>query len=184
MYYFSVKVNKTMLFAGLLVGNILFTGVGAGSCQEQTTPVRDKSAGTQLATSSPATVRKSTHLFATAGLSPSARRFYQLTWGVDILGVEVVSSGFMLRFSYRVLDANKAKVLNDKKLTPYLFDQATGAKLEIPAMEKVGQLRQTATPEDGRVYWMIFGNTDSIVKRGSRVGIKIGAFHAEGLVVQ
>src|ERR1700687_3745908 len=154
MYYSLTELNKIILCAGLLVGNMLFTGVGAGSCQEQASPVRDKSAGTQLATSSPATVRKGTHLLATAGLTSSARRFYQLTWGVDILGVEVVSSGFMLRFSYRVLDAKKAKALNDKKLTPYLFDQGTGTKLEIPTMEKVGQLRQTATPEDGRVYWM------------------------------
>jgi hypothetical protein len=180
----SSRANKTILCAGLLAGNILFSGVVAPSSQEHAIAEKEKPSGTQLTTLSPTPIRKSAQLIATSGLNSSARRFYQLTWGVDILGVKVVSSGSMLRFSYRVLDTKKAKVLNDKKLTPHLFDLATGAKLEIPSMEKVGQLRQTATPEDGRIYWMIFGNTDSLVKRGSRVDVVIGTFRAEGLVVQ
>jgi len=38
-----------------------------------------------------------------------------------------------------VVDANKAKVLNDKKEDPYLLVQKNGAKLEVPATEKVGK---------------------------------------------
>jgi hypothetical protein len=120
----------------------------------------------------------------TPELTPSARRYYQSVWGVDILGVKPVSSGAMLRFSYRVVDANKAKALNDKKATPHLVDQATRASLVIPTMEKVGQLRQSATPENGREYWMLFSNKGNFVKPGSRVDVVIGNFRAEGLIVQ
>jgi hypothetical protein len=55
--------------------------------------------------------------------------------------------------------------------------------LVIPVMEKVGQLRQSQPPEAGRSYWMAFSNKGRPVKRGDRVGVVIGAFHADGLVV-
>ena len=96
----------------------------------------------------------------------------------------MVSSGFMLRFSFRVLDADKAKVLNDKKNTPYLIDETTNTKMEVPAMEKIGKLRQTAAPENGRQYWMIFSNRGLVVKPGNRVDIVIGNFRVNGLVVE
>ena len=51
-------------------------------------------------------------------------------------------------------------------------------------MEKVGQLRQTATPENGREYWMVFSNRSHIVKPGNRVTVVIGTFRAQGLVVE
>ena len=121
---------------------------------------------------------------ATPELTPSARKYYQLIWGVDILGVKLVSSGAMLRFSYRVVDANRAKTLNDKKATPLLIDQKTNARLVVPTMEKVGQLRQSSTPENGREYWMLFSNKGSLVKPGSRVDVVIGNFRASGLIVQ
>jgi hypothetical protein len=37
-----------------------------------------------------------------------------------------------------------------------MVDEATGAKLFIPEMEDVGQIRQTPPAEAGRVYWMAF----------------------------
>jgi len=115
---------------------------------------------------------------------PFQSTFYKRTWGVDIVGVKAVSSGYMLRFSYKVLDAKKASELNNKKVTPYLLDEASGTKLTVPSMEKVGQLRQSAPPKDGREYWVIFGNSSKLVKRGSRVNIVIGNFHVDGLTVQ
>jgi hypothetical protein len=90
----------------------------------------------------------------------------------------------MIRFSYKVVDANRAKMLNDKKVTPLLTDEATGTKLQVPVMEKVGQLRQTATPENGREYWMVFANKSHIVRPGSHVTVVIDKFRAEGLVVE
>jgi hypothetical protein len=83
-----------------------------------------------------------------------------------------------------VLDANKAKALNDKKNEPFLIDPQAGVKLVVPSLEKVGQLRQSATPESGKSYWMAFSNKGRLVKRGDHVSVVIGRFRADGLVVQ
>jgi hypothetical protein len=113
-----------------------------------------------------------------------ARAYYSLFWGVDSLGVKAVESGELIRFSYRVLDADRAKSLNDKKLEPFLVAPAAHAKLVIPSLEKVGQLRQSSTPEPGKVYWMAFSNPGRVVKKGDRVNVVIGQFHVDGLVVE
>lgn len=112
-----------------------------------------------------------------------AGKYYQLVWGVDSLSVKWTESGEVIRFTYRVLDANKAKTLNDKKNEPVLIDPKAGVKLVVPSLEKVGQLRQSSTPEAGKAYWMAFSNKGRLVKRGDRVNVMIGQFHAEGLVV-
>lgn len=117
-------------------------------------------------------------------LPPSAQRFYESTWGVEIVGVKAAESGTMIRFSYRVLDPQKAQQLNDKKASPYLYDITSHARLEVPSMEKVGQLRQSSAVEEGRVYWMVFSNKERMVKPGTRVDIRIGNFLAQGLLVE
>jgi len=94
-----------------------------------------------------------------------------------------VESGEVIRFSYRVLDPNKAKILNDKKSEPSLIDPKAKVKLVVPSLEQVGQLRQSSTPEAGKSYWMAFSNKGRLVKRGDHVTVVIGKFRAEGLVV-
>jgi len=106
-----------------------------------------------------------------------------MIWGVDSLDVKWTESGEVIRFSYRVLDPEKAKILNDKKNEPSLIDPKAGVKLVVPSLEKVGQLRQSATPEAGKAYWMAFSNKGRHVKRGDRVDVVIGSFQAQGLVV-
>ncbi|MBZ5637357.1 MAG: hypothetical protein LAO51_01220 [Acidobacteriia bacterium] len=123
------------------------------------------------------------HPRVSSELTPSAQKYYELLWGVDKLGIKPVSSGAMLRFSYRVMDEHKAKVLNDKKAEPVLIDQKTGARLVVPKMEKIGSLRQSSTPEHGREYWVLFSNKGGLVKPGSRVDVVIGNFRASGMVV-
>lgn len=102
---------------------------------------------------------------------------------MDSLSVRSAESGEVIRFSYRILDADKAKSLNDKKYEPALIDPQAGVKLTVPSLEKVGQLRQSGTPEEGKVYWMAFSNKGRIVKRGAHVNVVIGDFKAERLVV-
>src|SRR6202158_1414748 len=109
--------------------------------------------------------------------------YYGLTWGGESLSVKSVESGEVIRFSYHVIDADKAKALNDKKAEPFLIDPQAGVKLVVPSLEKVGQLRQSSTPEEGKSYWMAFSNKGRLVKRGDHVNIVIGLFHADGLVV-
>jgi len=112
-----------------------------------------------------------------------AGSYYRLVWGVDSLAVKWAESGEVIRFTYRVLDADKAKALNDKKNEPSLIDPQAGVSLVVPSLENVGQLRQSTTPENGKSYWMVFSNKGRLVKRGHHVAVVIGAFHADGLVV-
>jgi hypothetical protein len=110
--------------------------------------------------------------------------YYQLFFGVDSIAAKAVESGELIKFSYRVLDADKARPLNEKSNEPVMFDPAINAKLIVPSLEKVGQLRQSSTPEAGKSYWMAFSNPGRVVKRGDRVSVTIGQFHIEGLVVE
>lgn len=117
-------------------------------------------------------------------LSKRASAFYGLVWGVDALSVRAVESGQIIRFSYSVVDPERARTLNDKSLEPELIDPAAGVKLVVPSLEKVGQLRQSSAPEAGKSYWMAFSNKGRLVKRGDRVDVVIGKFRAVGLVVE
>jgi hypothetical protein len=105
-------------------------------------------------------------------------------WGIDDINLRSTASGSLIRFSYRVVDADKAKILNSKKDSPYLIDEKNGLALQIPMLEQVGQLRQVSTPQDGREYWMAFSNKGRTVKPGDHVTVVIGRFRAEELVVE
>jgi hypothetical protein len=113
-----------------------------------------------------------------------AQSYYEVVWGLDSLSVKAVESGALIRFSYRVLDPTKAKVLNDKKVEAFLDSPTERVRLSIPSLEKVGQLRQASAQEAGRVYWMAFSNPRRTVKPGDHVNVVIGNFHAEGLLVE
>jgi hypothetical protein len=110
-------------------------------------------------------------------------RYYATFFGIDSISVKLVESGELVRFSYRVLDPVKAMPLHEKSAEPTLLDAKAGVSLVVPTMEKVGQLRQTPTPQAGRSYWMTFSNKGRRVARGDRVDVVIGPFKANNLVV-
>jgi hypothetical protein len=112
-----------------------------------------------------------------------AGSYYRLVWGVDALQVKWAESGEIIRFSYEVLDADKAKAPTEKHSEPALMDPRAGVQLVVPSMENIGQLRQSGDIQGGKSYWMAFSNKGRLVKRGDRVNVVIGQFHAEGLVV-
>ena len=116
-------------------------------------------------------------------LGGHAGRYYRTVWGIESLDVKTAEAGEMIRFSYRVVNADKAKNLNDKRIEPSLIDEKAHVKLAVPMMDKVGKLRQTSAPEVGKTYWMLFSNKGGYVKRGDHVNVVIGDFHANGLVV-
>jgi hypothetical protein len=156
----------------LLLGGLLASGLLVASLNAQT----------------PAPAAKSPAPAAPSHYRPDrfagrAAKYYSLVWGVDSLSVKWTESGEIIRFAYRVLDADKAKILNDKNLEPSLIDPQAGVKLVVPALEQVGILRQSATPEAGKAYWMAFSNKGRKVKRGDHVIVEIGQFRADGLVV-
>jgi hypothetical protein len=160
---------KVMLLAGVFASGLLVTQLGAQS--QSAAPAGSPPVAGTAARYQP---------------NRAARRavaYYGLVWGVESLGVKSVESGEIIRFTYHVIDADKAKALNDKKSEPSLIDPEAGVKLVVPSLEKVGKLRQSSTPEAGKSYWMAFSNKGRLVKRGDHVNIVIGLFHADGLVV-
>lgn len=104
-------------------------------------------------------------------------------WGVQIVGIRQTAAGHMLDFRYRVVDSKKAAPLFARQTKPYLIDQASGKSLAVPNMAKVGPLRSSNQPREGRTYWMFFGNP-GLVKVGNKVTVVIGEFRAENLRVE
>ncbi|HTG14678.1 MAG TPA: hypothetical protein VK747_05350 [Blastocatellia bacterium] len=122
--------------------------------------------------------------YAPTSIPKRAVTYFENVWGVDSFSVKAAESGELIRFKYRVLDPRKASQLNDKKAVPTLVDPRARVSLVVPSLEKVGQLRQSGTPEEGKVYWMAFSNPRRTVKPGDRVNVVIGNFHADGLIVE
>jgi len=109
---------------------------------------------------------------------------YRRNWGIEIIGIRVTSSHSMLSFRYRIVDPVKARPIMDQKSKAYVIDEATGVRLAVPAMENIGELRQSGTPEPDRNYFIIFGNPGGLVKAGSRVSVVIGEMHVNGMIAE
>ena len=173
--------NRKILMPGIFVLASFILGPSAlvTSSQQTQNPPDDSST-----TTPPTSAKSNRSRYRAVELSQHAIEHYQTIWGVDSFVVRSVESGQMIRFSYRVIDAEKAAAVNDKKATPYLIDEAAHVKLVVPMMEKVGQLRQSAAPESGKSYWMVFSNKGDFVKRGDRVSVEIGKFRVDGLVIE
>lgn len=117
---------------------------------------------------------------------PSGRQATTLRrlWGIEDVHIRSTASGSLVRFSYRVVDADKAATLNSKKAAPYLYDEKDSLALQVPVMDQVGQLRQVAAPQNGRTYWMAFSNKGRYLKPGDHVSLVIGNLRIDGLVVE
>lgn len=165
----AIPRTKLLLLAGVLASSISVLPVAA----QPAAPAAKPSAAA-------APVRYRPERF-----SRRAELHYGLVWGVDSLSVKWTEQGEVIRFAYRVLDANKAQALNDKKAEPSLIDPQAGVRLVVPSLEQVGLLRQAprGKPEPGKSYWMAFSNKGRLVKRGDHVSVVIGQFRADGLVV-
>ena len=106
-------------------------------------------------------------------------------WGVEVERIRLTAAGHMVDFRFRVIDPEKAAYLLKRQNKAYLTDQATGTKLLVPNIGKVGSLRQTTLqPEAGNIYFILFSNTGGLVKSGGRVSVFIGDFKAENLAVE
>jgi hypothetical protein len=164
----SGMISKRILLSGFLVGTMLVATLNAQSPAPAAQPP----------------VVMTPYRFPPNHFSSRELRYYGFVWGIGSLSVKLVESGEIIRFSWHVLDADKAKPLSDKKVDPSLVDPQAGVKLVVPSLEQVGQLRQSSTPEAGKSYWMAFSNSGRLVKRGDHVNVVIGQFHADGLIVE
>ncbi len=105
-------------------------------------------------------------------------------WGIEVTSLRMAVAGHMVDFRYRVLDPEKAETLFVRSNKPYLIDQASKKVLAVPNLGKVGPLRTSNKPQQGRIYWMFFGNGGGLVQPGSKITVIIGDFRVENLVVQ
>ena len=106
-------------------------------------------------------------------------------WGLKVLRVRLSGGGHVLDLRYKVTDQEKASSLLDRKIKPYLIDQTSGVKLQVPNMPKVGSLKQRVEQADTeKTYFILFGNSRGIVRQGSLVTLILGDFKQENLVVE
>jgi hypothetical protein len=172
----SVIASPSMLIAGLFAGLIAASGAWAQTPQSQ---------GTGPASTGKPAVAGTPFRNQPPRISNREAAIFESVWGIEAPSVKAVESGIILRFTYRVLDPEKARTLTDKKFSPVLECPAKGVQLVVPSLEKVGQLRQAPhTIEAGKSYWMAFSNSGRPVRPGDRVDVVIGNFHAGGLIVE
>ncbi|MDD2700776.1 MAG: hypothetical protein PHH36_06000 [Sideroxydans sp.] len=106
--------------------------------------------------------------------------------GIHPQGLRRSAAGYILDFRYRITDPAKAVAMLDRKVRPYLLDEATGAQLGVPDTDKLGQLRTTGrskirTDQD---YFILFANPGRFIQSGSRMTLVMGDKRIEDLVVE
>ncbi|HCI12459.1 MAG TPA: hypothetical protein DFK12_00470 [Gallionellaceae bacterium] len=106
--------------------------------------------------------------------------------GIRLEGLRLSAAGYMLDFRYRVIDPAKAAPLLDKKIRPYLLDEASGAQLGVPDTAKLGQLRTTARNKivPDQDYFILFANPARFVQAGNRMTLVMGDLRIENLAVE
>jgi hypothetical protein len=114
-------------------------------------------------------------------LSPTEEK-----WGIKLVSLRPTMNATMLDFRYKVVDADKARRLFDRKVKPYLLDPITGVALGMPDDTKLGALRASVRnpPIAGKLYYVLFANGYGTVKRGNAVTIVMGDCKLENVVVQ
>lgn len=115
--------------------------------------------------------------------SQSFEKQLENQWGIELTALRMTAANRMIDFRYRVLDKDKAAPLFERQTKPYLIHQPSGKVLAVPNTAKVGSLRNSNMPKQGRIYWMFFGN-NGVVKNGDKVSVVIGDFQADNLVVE
>ena len=149
------------------------------------------SAGPQATAATPADgqEKKNPEMTATtteAAAEASQAETIQLAaqWGIEITSVRLTAADHMIDYRYRVLDSDKATDLFKRQIKPYLIHQETEKVLAVPETAKLGPLRNSNIPQEGKIYWMFFGNAGNLVQPGDSVTITIGEFRVEDLVVK
>jgi hypothetical protein len=110
--------------------------------------------------------------------------YFARRYGIGQLHVRSISAGASVEFRCQVLDADKAKALNDGRVAPVAIERKTGTRLSVANDENNGKPLQRVSPEAGQEYWLVFGNRGRIVKPGNMVDLVIGTVHISGLIVE
>lgn len=104
-------------------------------------------------------------------------------WGILPLSIQLKAAGQLVDFRYLVIDPSKAEAIMKKSDEAYLIDQTSGTRLLV-SPTKIGPLRQNGTrPISGKIYPILFTNTENVIKSGSKVTLVIGELQMEDIVV-
>ena len=163
--------NNQQTRAGLLaVLPLLLASVLVGPSCASAAPADEPAVETAAAAAEPVAQAESVDLAA--------------QWGVEVTSIRMTANDHMIDYRYRVLDADKATDLFKRQIKPRLIHQETGKVLTVPETAKLGPLRNSNTPQEGKIYWMFFGNAGNLVKAGDKVTVVIGEFRVEDLIVE
>ncbi|WP_028061075.1 hypothetical protein [Candidatus Solirubrobacter pratensis] len=91
--------------------------------------------------------------------------------GVRIARVAVSGGGGLLDLRFQVLDADAAASVHDAATPPQLVDERTGVVVGGLLMGHSHKGRLNAA----QTYYLVFDNPGSLVRRGSRVTVQLGA---------
>lgn len=96
-----------------------------------------------------------------------------LAQGVQVESLRLSAAGMLIDARLRVVDAGQAAPLFAAANAPRLV-LPDGSRLEVAAPAKVGPLRAKGKPEEGRSYFVLFGNGDRRIKAGQKVEMVVG----------
>jgi hypothetical protein len=101
-------------------------------------------------------------------------------FGVRFTGVYVVAKGGLIDLRYRVLDAGKAKNFGHyTETSPMLIADDTGKTSEVTIM-----MLHNHRVEGGRIYYIIYRNTDNAFKPGEKLTIQVDDIRLENVIAQ
>lgn len=171
----STGLLQSALIISTFIGLLVLTGAGCS-----TTRQNPAEPGALPAVARPEEARANA-----AVLSAGAAAELNRCWGVNVESLRLSAHGHLLDLRYRVINPEKAATLGDPKTKAFMIHEASGVRLKVPNMPKVGALRSTATRlTPGTIYVMLFANSGQLVKANDLVTLEIGAGRIEHLKVQ
>jgi hypothetical protein len=101
-------------------------------------------------------------------------------YGVRVTLIGVTAAGGMVDFRFKVLDQEKARVLTkEHDLMPVLSVQNTDTRLAMP-----GGGMHSMTLQNGKVYYLLFGNSKGTVKPGTPISVAFGEMQLKPIPAQ
>jgi hypothetical protein len=98
----------------------------------------------------------------------------QEDWGIEPVHIRVTAGGYMIEFRYRIIDAEKALILSDRKDFPHLQALKSKARLNVPYGPTVGFLKSNRKfVKPGKNYTTMFNNQGQHLIAGDLVQIEI-----------
>jgi len=106
-------------------------------------------------------------------------------WGIEPVHARVTANGYMIEFRYRVLDAEKARILSDRKDFPSMLSLKSRARLSVPYFPTVGYLKSNRRfLKEGRNYITMFSNEGMHLLRGDKVRLEVKGQRSPVLVLE